>query len=96
MGTVDDLIARLTLIIDGDGGGEAVREARDLLAAQDKTIAALREALKECADDLASEIEARFNSVKRHPAMANKYERDMVPVNNARAALALAEETERP
>lgn len=39
----------------------------------------LREALIECADDLEVEVEARFNSVKRHPAV------------EARAALAKAD-----
>ncbi len=50
-------------------------------------IARLRAALKECADDLANEIEGRFNSVGRHPGMKRRYDRDMVPVNNARALL---------
>lgn len=49
--------------------------------------------LKECADDLASEIEYRFDAVKRHPAMAAKYERDMEPVKKTRAALAKATAT---
>lgn len=47
----------------------------------------LRAALKECADDLAAEIEARFNAIKRHPAMEARYERDMTPVKKARELL---------
>lgn len=73
------------------------------LAEKDRTIAAhvaagqlmhaeianLRAALKECADDLEAEVEARYShGVKEHPAMTPKYNRDMAPVYTARDLLA--------
>lgn len=54
-----------------------------------KTIEALAAALKECADDLESEVNARYGSPP-HPAMQRRYDRDIDPVVRARAALALA------
>lgn len=58
-----------------------------LIAAAPDMLAALRE----CADDLASEIEARYShGIKDHPAMTPKYERDMAPVHRARAAITKA------
>lgn len=47
----------------------------------------LLDALKECADDLAAIIEADFDAVKRHPGLKANYDRDMVPVVAARAAI---------
>ena len=45
-------------------------------------------ALKDCADDLEAEIEARYShGIKEHPAMTPKYERDMEPVLRARELL---------
>lgn len=49
----------------------------------------LRALLKDCADDLAGEVESRYQGIKDHPAMTPRYERDMEPVIAARAALAL-------
>ena len=66
------------------------------LAAAHETIARMREALAECADDLAAEIEHRYDRIKDHPAMTPKYERDMVTVRRARAALADATEARKP
>jgi len=58
-----------------------------------KVIAALRETLKDCADDLEAEVEARYShGIKEHPAMAPKYERDMEPVIKARKILATNEQ----
>jgi hypothetical protein len=48
----------------------------------------LRAALKDCADDLESEVKHRYDRIGDHPAMAPKYERDMEPVKAARALLA--------
>ncbi|HEX5508802.1 MAG TPA: hypothetical protein VFX37_09885 [Pseudolabrys sp.] len=48
----------------------------------------LLETLQECADDLEAEIEARYDKMKDHPAMAPKYQRDMRPVHHARHLLA--------
>ena len=57
--------------------------------------AALRSALRECADDLAGEIEARCPpELRRGPDAARKYERDMAPVLRARALLASTTEGE--
>lgn len=62
--------------------------ARDaLLEEAAAEIERLRGLLKECANDLAAEIEHRYDRMKDHPAMMPKYERDMEPVTRARAAL---------
>jgi len=53
-------------------------------------IAELEVLLKECADDLAAELDARYRILpddKVHPAMQHRYDRDMAPVRAARAAL---------
>ncbi|MDR7229932.1 hypothetical protein J2X45_001013 [Caulobacter sp. BE264] len=50
-------------------------------------ITRLEQALTECADDLAAEIEERYRETKDHPAMKRRYDRDMTPVENARALL---------
>lgn len=45
-------------------------------------------ALKECADDLAAEIKSRnSNDMLGYPTVRQKYDRDMIPVVKARAAL---------
>ena len=45
-------------------------------------------ALKECADDLAEAVEAAWpHQWRKSPDNARKYERDMEPVNRARALL---------
>lgn len=59
------------------------------IARQAEVIAALRGSLTECADDLAAEIENRYShGIKEHPAMKNRYERDMAPIVRAREILA--------
>lgn len=50
-------------------------------------IAQLRLALKDCADDLEAEIEARYANTKDHPAMKRRYDRDMETVRRARLLL---------
>lgn len=52
-----------------------------------KRISQLEEALRECADDLESEVEARYAPL--HPAMEHRYRRDMEPVRKARALLGM-------
>lgn len=47
----------------------------------------LREALNECADDLQTELEHRYGYPSIHPAMQRKFDRDMAPVERARALL---------
>lgn len=55
---------------------------------------ALVRALRECADDLAAEIDARNQGdTRKYPSMEAKYQRDMEPVHRARAALANWTET---
>ena len=50
--------------------------------------AALRECLRECADDLEAELDARYRPHDNiHPAMERRYDRDMEPVLRARALL---------
>ena len=60
----------------------------DDIKAKDAEIERLRAALKECADDLEAELEAKFASIGQHPAILRKHERDMEPVKTARAVLA--------
>lgn len=56
----------------------------------------LQAALKECANDLEAEIDARYGRPV-HPALAHQYERDMEPVQTARAILAeLADQRPTP
>ena len=76
-----------------------IDEAADALVAQAREIEKLEEAnltskdriedlealLKDCADDLEAEIEARYGQSKSHQPL--KYACDMVPVIAARAAL---------
>ena len=46
----------------------------------------LRAVLKECADDLEIEINARYGNI--HPSQVSRRERDMQPVTEARKLLA--------
>ena len=51
----------------------------------------LADALKECADDLESELNEKYTAELRlYPSQQAKYQRDMKPVLAARAALAKA------
>ena len=50
--------------------------------------AELREVLNECADDLQTELQYRYGYPSIHPAMQRKFDRDMAPVERARAILA--------
>lgn len=67
------------------------RDYKDACAENDRlraTNAELVVSLTECADDLAVAIEAALPSQwRRTPDNARKYERDMDPVNRARALL---------
>lgn len=55
----------------------------------------MRETLRECANDLAAEVESQYvMSGSVHPANAGRYARDMTPVMNARALLAKLDATE--
>lgn len=47
----------------------------------------LREALKDCADDLEEWVKAAYASTLHYPSEARKMERDLGNVNKARAAL---------
>ena len=51
------------------------------------TIAALRECLRECADDLASSLIDQYGGDIRHPVQRRRWERDMEPVVKARKLL---------
>jgi hypothetical protein len=51
-------------------------------------VAALVEALTECAHDLAEHIETHYGQSKDYTSMRAKYARDMEPTHKARAALA--------
>lgn len=65
--------------------GEAEANARLMAAAPD-----LYEALQECADSLADDLKAQYAGKLAYPSERRRYERDMAPVNKARAALAKA------
>lgn len=49
----------------------------------------VREALKACSDDLELEVGARYGAMLDYPSQQLKHDRDMQPVENARAALAI-------
>jgi hypothetical protein len=57
------------------------------MATKDTEIERLRALLKECADELADQVEGQYAKTKDHPAMKRRYDRDMQPVRDARAAL---------
>jgi hypothetical protein len=63
---------------------DALTAERDALAAKLATLAPIA---WEVADDLESEIEARYRPVV-HPALQARYDRDMRPVRELRALLA--------
>lgn len=91
---VDQLRGKVILKVD-DGCGplngsdtfeRMFQTSRLAMKAADE-IERLRAALKVCADDLASEIDARFAGAQDHPALKVKYIRDMAPVVRARDLL---------
>lgn len=61
----------------------------DALDASDARERRLREMLAECTDDLEARIDAEYPEPDRlsHPVALRRYERDIAPVLNARAAL---------
>jgi len=58
----------------------------DALKAKNARIAELEALLKDCADDLEAEVDARYGENAKK-CMPHRYERDMAPVVAARAAL---------
>jgi len=54
--------------------------------------AELTDLLRELADDLAAELDARHKSRDRSPTIMRDFERDMTPVRRAYALLAKLEE----
>jgi hypothetical protein len=78
-----DIVARLrawAAIRLQDPSEDLVIEAAD-------EIEKLRALLKECADELADQVEGQYAKTKDHPAMKRRYDRDMQLVRDARAAL---------
>lgn len=49
--------------------------------------AKLRDALKECADDLEASVNAEYRDTLNYPSQKRKYDRDMGPVLRARSLL---------
>lgn len=78
------------LLVNGLGYGFQVahltQRAAKALEAQAKEIAELRVLLKDCADDLEAEVDARYGETSKK-CMPHRYERDMASVIAARAAL---------
>lgn len=74
----------LTQIIGGPGAVHPTRPSSDVLAK-------VREALRECADDLEAEVKGRYVDASEmvHPALRTRFSRDMEPVYRAREAFAL-------
>lgn len=69
-------------------GGVDEGATDDLMAKAAAEITALRSALRECADDLAGEIDARCPpAFTAYEGERRKYDRDMAPVLRARALL---------
>ena len=67
----------------------------DLLAAFDAALtreAKLRAGLTNALDDLEAEIENRYQGLKDHPAMFDRYERDMSAAREGRALLTETEQ----
>lgn len=55
---------------------------------------AVVDAAKECADELAAELEDKYGKTRDYPSEQRRYERDMKPVGTVRKALsALTEDT---
>jgi hypothetical protein len=48
----------------------------------------LRAALKECADDLESELNGHYQGTLDYPSQQRRFERDMAPITAARKLLA--------
>jgi hypothetical protein len=59
-------------------------DERDKLRAE---IERLREALRECADELEVVVEDRYRNTKSYPSEKRKYDRDIAPVLKARDLL---------
>jgi hypothetical protein len=84
---IEEMDTRFREICDrGNNNRMRADKAEQRVAVQENAIAALREALRECADDLEAEIQARFPDAIRHH-LDRDYESNMVTVNNARATL---------
>jgi hypothetical protein len=59
-------------------------DERDKLRAE---IERLREALRDCADELEVVVEERYRDIKDYPSEKRKYDRDIAPVLKARDLL---------
>jgi hypothetical protein len=67
--------------------GHYAHEAADEIERLRAERGRLRMALKDCADDLESELNGRYTGMKDHPAMKSRYDRDMPSVLVARNLL---------
>ena len=65
---------------------DAQREYSEMQAKLKARIAELEALLKDCADDLEAEVDARYGETSKK-CMPHRYERDMAPVVAARAKL---------
>lgn len=72
---------------DNDGPNLLAAHRHQAEEAMRERISMLEKLLSDCADELAAEVEARFERVWGHPGMRHKIERDMNTVVAARAAI---------
>ena len=72
---------------DSEYRNSLVNRLISTIDAKDAEIARLRTALKDCADDLGTYVEARYENTKNYPSEMRRYERDIAPVTAARELL---------
>ena len=84
------LLPWLLTFIHCEKFGVEIKAARHLRT--DTTVEALREIIKELADELEAELRGRYQHTMDHPAMKDRFDRDMETVISARDALATTDE----
>ena len=68
--------------------GVSISQMQDEAKALKAEIERLRAALKECADDLESELNGHYQGTLDYPSQQRRFERDMAPITAARKLLA--------
>ncbi len=62
-------------------------DLQSFIDSRNELMAKLREVLRECADDLAIELDQRYGDSRKYPSEQRKYEAEMQPVYRARSLL---------